>query len=332
MKSGKVIIFHSPLQPDAPADELDVLDQAAYFEKGLRELGFQADIIPFPYDLTKLSGIICDENPQFVVNLVETIFGNGRLVHLGPSLFEHLMLSYSGCSADAIYLTSNKIIAKQLLQANGIPTPAWYDYASLQTASQEEIASPFIVKSLWEHASFGLDEAEKLLFSSGNELLERFSREANPDAFFCEAYIHGREFNLSVINGISGPEVLPPAEIRFEYPEGKPRILGYKAKWEEESFEYKHTVRTFEFPVSDEPLLDKLKFHSLQCWKVFRLSGYARVDFRVDEAGNIFVLEINANPCISPDSGFVAACHKAGLSDTEVVARIIKEYQNLIND
>jgi D-alanine-D-alanine ligase len=323
MIQNSVIIFHSPLAADAPADELDVLQQAEFFKSGLTELGFDVEIFSFPYDLSELEIILRERKPVWVVNLVETLFADGRLVHIGPFMFDHFKIPYTGCSAHSIYLSSHKILSKQHMQVHGIKTPAFFTYQSLCDAGDDTFTGRYLVKSLWEHASFGLDEDKKLLFSSRKELLERMQTEARPNDFFCEEYIHGREFNLSVLDGADGPEVLPPAEIRFEYPADKPRILGYKAKWEEESFEYKHTVRSFEFPMEDSGLLLNLKTIALTCWNVFELSGYARVDFRVDENGDVYVLEINANPCISPDSGFVAAAQQAGLRDKEVVSRIV---------
>jgi D-alanine-D-alanine ligase len=147
---------------------------------------------------------------------------------------------------------------------------------------------------------------------------------------FAESYVHGREFNLSVLAGAGGPEVLPPAEIVFEaYPEGKPRIVGYRAKWDETSFEYTHTVRRFEFAGADAPLIGALGSLALRCWDLFGLRGYARVDFRVDESGGPWILEVNANPCISPDAGFVAAAERAGLSFEHVVERIVDDLPGL---
>jgi D-alanine-D-alanine ligase len=141
---------------------------------------------------------------------------------------------------------------------------------------------------------------------------------------FAEAYIEGREFNLSLLASKAGPQVLPPAEIRFEdYPEGKTRIVGYRAKWHEGSFEYLHTVRSFEFPPQDSELILRLTDLATRCWCLFDLRGYARVDFRVDREGRPWVLEVNVNPCLSPDAGFYAAAAQTGLSFTQVVERII---------
>ena len=164
-----------------------------------------------------------------------------------------------------------------------------------------------------------------------------FRRESLGGECFAEAYIEGREFNLSLLasedlkggpvsvgRGKSCPEVLPPAEIRFDsYPSGKVRVVGYRSKWDEDSFEFTHTPRSFDFPDRDDALLADLKDLALRCWELFDLRGYARVDFRVDGAGRPWILEVNANPCLSPDAGFAAAAARAGLPFTEVLNRII---------
>ena len=162
-------------------------------------------------------------------------------------------------------------------------------------------------------------------------------RESLGGECFAEAYIEGREFNLSLLasedskgrpvsvgRGKPCPEVLPPAEIRFDsYPAGKVRVVGYRSKWDEDSFEFTHTPRSFDFPDCDNALLVDLKDLALRCWELFDLRGYARVDFRVDGAGRPWILEVNANPCLSPDAGFAAAAARAGLPFTEVLNRII---------
>ena len=149
--------------------------------------------------------------------------------------------------------------------------------------------------------------------------------EALGGACLAEAYIDGREFNLSLLAGEGGPEVLPPAEIRFDaYPPGKVRVVGYRSKWEEGSFEFANTPRTFQFSAQDAPLLSQLKELARRCWNIFDLQGYARVDFRVDGAGRPWILEVNANPCLSPDAGFSAATLRAGLTFPDVLTRIIR--------
>jgi D-alanine-D-alanine ligase len=143
---------------------------------------------------------------------------------------------------------------------------------------------------------------------------------------FAEQYIEGREFNVAVLAGPGGPQVLPPAEMRFlDFPPGKPHIVGYRAKWVEDSFEYRNTVRTFEARPGDHALHLQLIELATACWHRFGLRGYARVDFRVDAAGRPWVLEVNANPCLAPDAGFLAAATAGGLSLRDVLGRILAD-------
>jgi D-alanine-D-alanine ligase len=111
----------------------------------------------------------------------------------------------------------------------------------------------------------------------------------------------------------------------LDYPENKPRVLGYSEKWHEDSEEYRKTIRTFG-TLNDFPQLEKqMKSIALRCWEVFGLRGYARVDFRVDEKNHPYVIEINGNPCISPNAGFIGADRRMGISQTDVVRRIMDD-------
>ena len=155
-------------------------------------------------------------------------------------------------------------------------------------------------------------------------LRERVKRTGRPA--FAEEYIEGREFNLAMMTGPGAVEVLPPAEIDFSaFPAEKPHIVGYRAKWQADSFEYNNTPHRFDFPAADRPLLDGLTDLALQCWDLFMLRGWGRVDFRVDQSGRPWILEVNANPCLSPDAGFAAALQRAGIEFDEAIGRIIDE-------
>jgi D-alanine-D-alanine ligase len=100
-------------------------------------------------------------------------------------------------------------------------------------------------------------------------------------------------------------------------------VIGYEAKWIEDSFACIHTVRHFPEGPEDAELLGRVREIATACWRLCGLSGYARIDFRLDEQGVPNVLEINANPCLSADAGFMAAAARAGLSHADVVRRIL---------
>ena len=132
-----------------------------------------------------------------------------------------------------------------------------------------------------------------------------------------------QSLRLGRAGGSGGPA---PGEIDFSaFPPDKPRIVGHAAKWREDSFEFHHTPRRFDFPAEDEELLDRLRGLARSCWELFRLRGYARVDFRVDGDGQPWILEINTNPCLSPDAGFAAALERAGIAYDEAIRRIVQQ-------
>lgn len=320
---SKALIFHSKLGPNPPPDELDVLDEARFFKEGLIALDYEVLQFEFENDLDRNAKIISEFQADFIVNLVETIHADGRLIHIAPALFEHLQIPFTGCPSEAIYVTSNKLLSKKIMQLAGIRTPAFSMEG--EDLKARFAGKQFLLKSIWEHASFGMDEHNPDFIDKAETIAHRLpEKNARQQLFFAEQYIEGREFNVSVIAGDKNPVVLPIAEIRFiNFPDAKPKIVGYRAKWDEDSFEYKNTVRHFVSEFEEPDLCERIRKICLQCWKEFGLRGYARVDFRMDREGNLFVLEINANPCISADSGFVAAATRSGLSQAAIVKSII---------
>jgi D-alanine-D-alanine ligase len=320
----EVVILYNQVLADAPKDEQDVLVQVEVVSRALAELGYHPHELGFSLSINETIKTLKEINPVFVFNLTESLEGDGRLIYLAASLLDHLAVPYTGCSTEALFLTSNKLLTKKMLYLAGIDTPQWVSIDYFQPGITLP-AGHYISKSVWEHASnwftadsiisFALEPAAGTL----KEILKKQKQQTGKE-FFIERYIDGREFNISILAG----EVLAVPEIKFlNYPGDKFKVVDYRAKWEEESFEFHHTPRSFDFPPADDHLLEKLRRISRQCWDLFDLKGYARVDFRVDSDGRPWVLELNANPCISPDSGFYAAAERSGLPFSLVVEKII---------
>jgi D-alanine-D-alanine ligase len=324
----KVAVLYNQVSEGSRADEQDVLIQAETVSLALSELGFEPVPVIFSMDIPKVIKMLRKIRPFFVFNLVEAIENSGRLIHFAPAVLDFMNLSYTGAGTEAMFLSSEKLLAKKILHLAGISTPWWLSPGGESRGNRESIEGTYILKSIWEHASVGLDEDSVITVKDISGLREELKRhqEMTGTECFAEMYIEGREFNLSLLAGDKGPEVLPSAEILFnDYPAGKVKVVGYRAKWEVNSFEYNHTPRSFTFPVEDAVLLERLKAMATSCWQIFGLRGYARVDFRVDQKDNPWVLEVNANPCLSPDAGFFAATQQAGLNFTQVVKRIISD-------
>jgi D-alanine-D-alanine ligase len=326
----RVTVLHNAVSDTPTADERDVLVQVEVVAAALSALGHEVLRLPCSLDLASAKRQLAEQRPGVVFNLVEALDGSDRLVALAPSLLDALGLPYTGSSAEALFLTGSKLLAKERLESAGLPTPAWAVPRMRKEDSipHSKLSPPYIIKAVWEHASFGLgDEAVVREGDAGavqDQLRQRGARWGRP--CFAEQYVEGREFNLSVLAGPDGPEVLPPAEIDFSaFPAGKPHLVGYRAKWDADSFEYHHTPRCFDFPAGDRPLLGRLEALARACWGLFDLGGYARVDFRVDEQGQPWVLEINANCCLSPDAGFAAAVERARIPFNEAVQRILDD-------
>ena len=317
-----IIIYHTVVNKNSRPDDLDVLVEAEFVSRNLKELGYSSRNLPFICNIKRLKTEIKKIKPEFIFNLVESIGGTDSLMYLAPLIFDHLKIPYTGCPTKAIFQTSNKLTAKEVLKQNRVKTPKYLSLDNYEKISIEK-GEKFIIKNAIEHSSVGIDERELILFEDRRDIIETL-KEKPGEKYFAEQYIEGREFNISLLG--NPVRILPIAEIKFiDYSSGKPKIVGYHAKWNKESFEYNHTKRNFEFDESDRPLLKNLEEICIKCWKIFGLRGYARIDFRVDENNIPYVLEINTNPCISPDAGFIAAAERAGLSHTKVIEKIIKD-------
>lgn len=320
-KDLKAVILYNELSANAGPDEADVLDQVNVVSNALTTLGIMHSTLEFSLNLEKVQEKLIALKPDFVFNLVESVNNKGNLIFLAPALLNSLSIPFTGGSLETIFLTTSKTLTKELMSKASLPTPAWFHGKGKFTA---EKGKKYIVKPIWEDGSLGLDE--NCVFDATDPNLLKHVETLNFNTHFVEEYIDGREFNISILAGPKGPTVLPPAEIIFEsYEPTKPKVVGYKAKWDESSYEYLHTFRTFDFNPSDDELIKKLQKICIDCWNAFNVNGYARVDFRVDQNGNPYILEINVNPCISPDSGFYAACQKASIPFNEAINRIIHD-------
>ncbi|MBN1470312.1 MAG: ATP-grasp domain-containing protein [Syntrophaceae bacterium] len=320
----KIVILHSNIAPDASDDELDCLVQAEAIAEALRTLNYEPVLLPFEINLNNTITMLKSLKPAAVFNIVETLDSKGSLIHFAPAILDALRIPYTGCPTQAIYLTSNKPMAKKIMRDAGVSTPDWIEQDGF--ISRQNDCNQYLIKSSWEHASIGLDENSLITFTDKAAMIKEMKLREKKLGGFCyaEAYIDGREFNVALISDHEEVRVLPIAEMLFQdYAPEKLKIVDYKAKWDADSFEYNNTIRRFDFQDDDSLLISSLREIALQCWNVFSLCGYARVDFRVDNNSKPWVLEVNTNPCLSPDAGFAAALEKAEIKYHEAIGLII---------
>ncbi|MCB9891988.1 MAG: D-alanine--D-alanine ligase [Planctomycetes bacterium] len=321
----RILLLTDDVRDTSRPDVLDALDQSRTVREALVRLGHEVQEGAVSSNWDDLRRLLDHARPDLVFNLVESFLGHGRLIALVPEFLEAMGIPYTGSPASVLRFTSDKLAVKRLLVERGLPTPAHVEHGVRTTGFAP---STYIVKSVWEHASLGIDD-DSVFFAAEPTLVEAAMEQRRGGLggeAFAERYVPGREFNLSLLAGRFGPRVLPPAEIRFVgFTNGKPRIVGYRAKWDPTSFEYHRTPRSFDFEGSDRPLLARLSDLARQVWRVCSLRGFARVDFRVDDDGEPWILEVNANPCLADDAGFQAAVHQAGFSFDQAIEAILDD-------
>jgi len=321
-----IAIIHNPVSEHSSADERDVMDQVEEIVDSVGILGYAHEVLPFNPNLVEMKQALLHINPYCIFNLVEAVDGDCSLQHMAPAFYDHLRIPYTGATTESLFLTTHKVLAKKWMSMGEVPTAEWLAMENLPMSSPV-FPGRYIIKPVSEDASVGLDASAIVTVDSQEELKElvRERQRLLDKACFAERYIEGREFNLSLLGRPDGVDAMPPAEMNFAFPEGMPKIMDYNAKWVEGTTEWERTQRTFDLPPSDKDLLDRLQAIAKRCWNIFHLRGYARVDFRVDEDGQPYVLEINANPCITSGSGFPVACEKSCLDYDTMVQRILED-------
>jgi len=327
MKQHKIgIIYNEPLPRGAENWESsqDVLVQVEAIEKALNELKHKPVSIPFSGDLQASVARICAERLDVAINLCESVNEDPRLIGHPAAVLELLGIPFSGSPAQALMLTTDKLVSKLMLVAQGITTPKYIFVENIDDCQKGNLKYPVIIKPRFQDASIGIDQDS--ICPHKRELpgkVKRFLAQYGP--LIVEEYIPGEEYNISLM-GFPRPTLLPYAKIDFSgLPDGLMPIVGYKAKWDKDSVEYQQTKRVF--PKRLPPFFfNAIKTIATYCFRTFMLRDYGRVDFRIDERGRIYVLEINANPCLSPDAGFAAAAQQ----DNIPYSRLIEILVNLI--
>ena len=323
----RVAVVHNEIKRgEQDPDTVDVLVQARHVNATLAEAGHVAELFSLCDNPADVIRELRAFGAERIFNLVESVRGKAAAHPRAAAIWEAAGIPHTGSSSAALMLTTDKPLSKGLLEASGIPTPSWTVW-DREVEALDLPEGPWIIKPACEDASVGIDEDSVARDRVSLEAKLRALGRRFPDQeILVEHYVEGREFNVSLLASGGGPLVLPPAEIVFDsYPEGKERVVGYRAKWDETSFEYDHTVRRFDFPSEDGPLLERVRETGLRCWELFKLSGYARVDSRVDEELRVQVVEVNANPCLSPGGGFTAAVLGAGISPARMVEMILED-------
>ena len=304
-------------------ETMDLAVNARAVADALRSGGYEASPLPFPKDPGELAETLRSRATDVVFNLSECPqLAPEKEMH-ACALLELLRMPYTGNGPLALGICNSKALTKQLLIAHGIPTPRFRLLAS-EPEEETGLSYPLVVKPANEDGSAGITEESFVQDLAGLRRQVKWLKDVIRQDSLVEEYAGGREFNVGVLgNGtaVDPHRTLPPAELVYRNPRW--RLCTYESKWDSSHPSYAEIAPVC--PAQAEPeTLSRLTEIALRCARIFRLTGYARVDFRANGAGELLVLEVNPNPDISPDAGLPRAARAAGLSYTDLVLEILR--------
>ena len=329
MKSLRILaLMHPELVPPDTRDKLtaqEASDSKTEYDvvHTLREAGHDVHPLGVQHELFPIRDAIEQIKPHIVFNLLEEFHGEVLFDQNVVSFLELLHMPYTGCNPRGMIISRGKALSKKLVAYHRIRVP---DFAVFPIGKKvrrpPRLKFPLIVKSLIEHASIGIARAS--VVDSDEKLSERvaFIHERVGTDAIAEQFIEGRELYLSVL-GNERLAAFPVWElVAKNRPEGEPLIATARVKHDVE-YQQRHGIDTGPAVLLPE-LSAKITHAARRIYKILELTGYARLDFRLDANGQFFFLEANPNPEIAEKEEFASAARAAGVSYTELLERIVK--------
>lgn len=296
--------------------EFDVTHTLEYMGHEVKKLGLGGDLGP-------IKATITDWNPHIVFNLMESFEGIGMFDQNVVSYLELLRVPYTGCNPRGLMLARDKALSKTLLAYHRIPVPEFAVFRVGRAIQRpKRLKFPLIVKSLTQESSIGISQAS--VVEDDDKLRERvrFIHHSIGTDAIVERYIEGRELYVGVIGNLK-LQVFPVWELQFKkMPEENWRIATERVKWSD-SYQKKHGITSDLASDLAPDVSEQVQRIAKRVYRTLDLSGYARVDLRLDGDGKVYVLEANPNPQLAYGEDFAESAEKAGVSYEQLLQRIM---------
>jgi len=326
-----LLLFDSPQEPSENADELRtlVLKDMDYQDErdvlvALEAEGYNVDLMGIYNNLEQVISSIKSKNYQLVFCMCETYLNQRGLAANIVSVFEMLGVKYTGANSAALQLCSDKALSKKILSYHDILVPNFLVSRHKKPLKKiKELKYPIIVKPLRLEASEGISACS--IVQNEKDALERASyvhKKYHVDVIF-EEYIEGRELYVGII-GNHKPRVFPPQELKFKSPaKSTVKIASYKVKWDKK-YREDYGIENEEADPIDSKTLQDLNRISKKIYQLFHITGYARIDFRLSNDGQIYFLEANPNPAINKVDDFALSAKQDGVEYEDLIHQIVK--------
>jgi len=319
---GPLLITASAEKTDRE-DMLDILRCRNSVMEALSSCGYDVEILNLaPEDFSDISSVtdrIRKSSPRCIFNIFEGFGASPDLEGDFCKILEETGIPFTGNPADTLIRCLDKETAKSYLRSSGIDVPEGFTARSPLGKLPAKLRYPLFLKPCCEDGSVGIDggsfvrNRRELASELGTKLLN------HPSGVIVEEFIPGREFNAAFLG--NGPyEIQSVSVLDYEKHKGTHPFLGYDSKWDTTSPEYEMTFR--ELSPSEEKLRERIKWIASEAGRALGCTGYFRVDLR-EKDGRLYVLDVNPNPDINVDSGFVRQSRVMGYSYPELLERII---------
>lgn len=297
-------------------------DREEIFE-ALQKLGHEPSYLTLDGRNQSLTAV-AKSNADMVFNLVESYAGDDTKDMNVAAYLDLIGMPYTGSGPHGLFLAQDKSIAKKLFSFHGVNTPFFAMSFRGRLDHSHDIKFPLIVKPVSEDGSIGIDNTS--VVDSVKELMEKihYITEEFESPALIEEYIEGREIYAAILGSYERAESLPLIELDLsKLPKGTPRIAGQDVKFDRETEAYKLTKSA---PVEDldEETTKRLQDTALGAYRACKLRDYGRIDMRLKENGEIFVIEANPNPWLASGQEFAMAAKKSGRSYTDLIGEIVE--------
>ena len=291
----KILILFNKIDAMSPVYDQETFEQVEIVYHSLEKLGHTVSYLGVDLDLDTMLRRVEISKPDLIFNLVEGLECQDSLIYIVPAVLDSAGYRYTGNSSETLFLTSNKVIAKSFFNQYDIPTPLI-----------DPPNPPYIIKHKWNHGSTGI---------TTNSIIHDETIPLVDEDCFIEQYIAGKEFTVSLVQNKNTVEILPIRTYSFI----STSILDYDTKWVDGS----SVIPTCDLCYEDAEIGKVLEDISLKCWDIFEMSGYARMDFRVDKNNCPYLLEVNANPSLSKNGALYNSAVYAGLNIDQIIDKIV---------
>lgn len=305
--------------------EVGVVEEREGIQNALTALGYQTSIFNMSNDVDRLLEFLRTEKPDLIFNLVESLGDESIHEMHVAGIYEIMEIPYTGSSPITLGICLNKARTKEILFHHEIPTAKFLVCKQINEINADDfsMAFPLIVKPAREDASVGIDNNSVVDSLTALKKRVRYIFQRYDQPAIVEEYIEGRELNVAIL-GNGRPVVLPISEIDFSgLPSDYPKIVTYDAKWIQGSIEFDGTkgVCPADLPSTVEARIREL---ALKAYQIMGCRDYARIDFRLSKNNKPYVLEVNPNPDISDDAGFIRSTTTYGYTFNETIGKIVE--------